>query len=76
MAAFPLLGAIIGEALWTNHISNNAEHGLVFLGFHVYVTLISTFLGAVLDITVSYLGKEELVTNVLKPFDHLRHSKR
>ena len=73
MAAFPLLGAIIGQAVWTNYLSTNAQHGLVFFGSYVYVTLISTFLGAVLDIAVSWMAKEHPVTNVLKPFEHLHH---
>ena len=73
MAAFPLLGAIIGEALWITHLSSNPSQGLVFLGFHVYVLLAATFIGALVDITVSWLAKEHPVADVVKTFQHTLH---
>ncbi len=70
MAAFPLLGLIIGEALWINHLSSNAEQGLVFLGIHLYVALAATFIGALVDISASWLAKEHPVSDVIKGFQH------
>ncbi len=70
MAAFPLLGMIIGEALWINHLSSNAEQGLVFFGLHVYVALVATFIGAMVDIGASWIAKEHPVTDVFKGFQH------
>ena len=73
MAAFPLLGMIIGEALWTNYLSSNAEQGLVFFGLHIYVALVSTFIGALVDIGASWLGKEHPVSDVFSGFQHSQH---
>ncbi len=70
MAAFPLLGMIIGEALWTNHLSSNAEQGLVFFGLHVYVALVATFIGAMVDIGASWLAKEHPVPDVFRGSQH------
>ncbi len=73
MAAFPLLGVIIGEALWTNHLSSSPDQGLVFLGFHIYVALASTFIGALVDIGASWLAKEHPVGDMFKGFQHTQH---
>ena len=58
MAAFPLLGMIIGEALWINHLSSSADQGLVFLGIHIYVALAATFIGALVDVGASWMANE------------------
>ena len=73
MAAFPLLGMIIGEALWINHLSSNAEQGLLFLGIHIYVALVATFVGALIDVAASWLAKEHPVSDVIKGFQHDQH---
>ena len=70
MAAFPLLGLIIGEAVWINHLSTSASQGLVFLGIHLYVALAATFIGALVDISASWLAKEHPVSDVIKGFQH------
>lgn len=70
MAAFPLLGLIIGEAVWINHLSTGASQGLVFLGIHLYVALAATFIGALVDIGASWLAKEHPVSDVIKGFQH------
>lgn len=74
MAAFPLLGMIIGEALWINHLSSNAEQGLIFLGLHIYVALVATFIGALVDIGASWLAKEHPVSDMLKAVPHPQHT--
>lgn len=73
MAAFPLLGLIIGEAVWINHLSSNPEQGLIFLGVHIYVALVATFIGALVDMGVSWLSKEHPVSDVMKGFEHHQH---
>ena len=74
MAAFPLLGMIIGEAVWINHLSSNAEQGLVFLGVHIYVALVATFIGALVDIGASWWAKEHPVSDVIKGLPHSHQS--
>ncbi len=73
MAAFPLLGMIIGEAVWINHLSRNAEQGLIFLGLHIYVALVATFIGALVDIGASWMAKEHPVSDAFKGFHHTEH---
>ena len=73
MAAFPLLGLIIGEAVWVNNLSSNAEQGLMFLGIHIYVALVATFIGAIVDIGASWLANEHPVSDVIKGFHHDQH---
>lgn len=73
MAAFPLLGLIIGEAVWTNNLASNAEQGLIFLGVHIYVALVATFIGAMVDIGASWLAKEHPVADMFKGFQHSQH---
>lgn len=73
MAAFPLLGLIIGEAVWVNNMASNAQQGLIFLGVHIYVALIATFIGALVDVTASWLANEHPVSDVIKGFHHEQH---
>ena len=73
MAAFPLLGLIIGEGVWINHIAANAEQGLLFLGVHLYVALAATFVGALVDIAATWLAKEHPVSDAFKGLQH-QHS--
>ena len=75
-AAFPLLGIIVGQALWTNHFSSNASQGLVFLGFNVYVALVSTFIGTIADIGATWLAKEHTLNAAVKSFSHTLHLTR
>ena len=70
MAAFPLLGVIIGEAVWTRYLSASVGQGLVFSSFHIYVALVSTFIGTMVDLTVSWLAKEHPMADVLRTFEH------
>ncbi len=72
MATFPLLGVIIGEAIWGRYLSSSMGQGLVFLNLHIYVVLVSSFIGALVDIGVSWLAKEHPLGNVLKTADHTR----
>ena len=74
MAAFPFLGLIIGEALWVNQLSSNAEQGLDFLGVHIYVALVATFIGALIDVSASWLTKEHPVSDVIKGLPHSRQA--
>lgn len=74
MAAFPLLGVIIGEAVWTRYLSASVGQGLVFSSIHIYVALVSSFIGALVDLTVTWLAKEHPVSDVLRPFEHKQHA--
>ena len=69
MAAFPLLAIIIGEALYARYLASTVGQGLVFLGIHIYVALAATFIGAMVDIGVSWLAKEHHVVDVLKTLE-------
>ena len=53
MATFPLLGVIIGEAIWGRYLSSSVGTGLVFFNLHIYVVLVSSFIGALADVAVS-----------------------
>ncbi len=75
-AAFPLLAIIIGQALWTTHLSSNAAQGLVFLGFNVYVALVSTFIGVLADVGATWLAKEHTLNTAVKSFSHTLHLTR
>ena len=55
MAAFPFLGVVIGEALWSGPIDGSG--GLDFHGLHIYVALISSGAGAAIDVVVGKLAK-------------------
>ena len=61
MAAFPLLAVIIGEALFGKYLAGSVGEGLVFLNIHIYVALIATFVGSIVDIAVYWLAKEHPV---------------
>ncbi len=66
MAAFPLLGLVIGEALWGKYLAASVGSGLVFFDLHIYVALVSTFIGSLVDISVSWLAKEHPVGDFLR----------
>ena len=70
MGAFPLLGIVIGEALWGRYLSSGVGAGLMFYNLHIYVALVSTFTGALLDVGVSWVAKEHPVGAMLKVFEH------
>ena len=70
MATFPLLGVIIGEAIWGQYLSSSVGQGLVFFNLHIYVVLVSSFIGALADVAVSWLAKEHPVSNMLKTAVH------
>ena len=72
IAAFPLLAVVIGEALWTRYLATTAGQGLVFSGLNLYVALVATFIGALVDIGLTWLGKEYPVGGLLHPLRH-RH---
>ena len=55
MAAFPFLGVVIGQALWSGEF--NRTDGLYFYGLHIYVALISSLAGAAIDVIVGKLAK-------------------
>ena len=44
---------------------------LLFFGLHIFVVLVSTFVGALVDISISWVGKEHPL-----PFGHQEHSAR
>ena len=70
MAAFPLLGVIIGEALWTNHIASNPNEGLLWFDLHIYVVLISSFVGSLVDVALGWVAKEHPMTHYFKALEH------
>ncbi len=70
MTAFPLLGLIIGEAIFSRYLTGGVGRGLVFYGVHLYVALISTFIAATVDLGVTWLAKEHHVVDVLKTLEH------
>ena len=50
MAAFPFVGAIVGEELM--------DAGPSFFGLHLYVALVSTLAAVVVDITFTWLREQ------------------
>ena len=66
MAVFPFLGVVIGEALWVNHLAGSPTEGLQYFGLHVYVVLISSFAGSLVDVATGWLGKEHPMSNYFK----------
>lgn len=66
MAAFPLLGAVIGEALWVNHIASNPGEGLFYFNLHIYVVLVSSFIGSLADVALGWLAKDHSMSNYFK----------
>jgi len=75
-AAFPLMAIIIGQALWTTHLSSNAAQGLVFLGFNVYVALVSSFIGVLTEGAVAWMAKEHTIQTAVRSFSHTLHLTR
>jgi len=75
-AAFPLMAIIIGQALWTTHLSSNAAQGLVFLGFNVYVALVSSFIGVLTEGAVAWMAKENTIQTAVRSFSHTLHLTR
>ncbi|MFQ6030427.1 MAG: hypothetical protein ACE5Q6_23375 [Dehalococcoidia bacterium] len=70
MGAFPLVGVVIGEAIWTRYLAEAIGQGLVFLNVHIYVALVATFIAALVDIAFNWLAKESHITDVVKGFAH------
>ena len=56
MAAFPLVGAVVGESL--------VAAGPTFFGIHLYVILASTLAGAVSDLLVSWIQEQLPVSKI------------
>ena len=76
MAAFPLLGVIIGEAVWIKHLSGGVGQGLVFFDLHIYVVLVSTFIAALADKAISWLAKEHPIADMLHSSEHKQQPTR
>ena len=76
MTAFPLLSVVIGEAVWIKHLSGGTGQGLVFFDLHIYVALVSTFIGALVDKTISWLAKDHPIGDMLHPFKHKQQPTR
>ena len=72
MTAFPLLAIIIGEGIYAQYLASSVGQGLVFLNVHIYVALISTFVGSMADIAVSWLAKEHHIVGALKTLEPSR----
>ncbi|HZA25864.1 MAG TPA: hypothetical protein VFA32_25255 [Dehalococcoidia bacterium] len=70
MVAFPLVGVVIGEAIWSGYLAGAVGEGLVFFNLHIYVALVSTFVAALIDMAFSWLAAEHHVADVLKAFEH------
>jgi L-cystine uptake protein TcyP (sodium:dicarboxylate symporter family) len=70
MVAFPLVGLVIGEALWGKYLSGNMGAGLVFYDLHIYVALISTFIATLVDLAFSWLSREHPIADTFKGFMH------
>ena len=70
MTAFPLLGLIIGEAIFSRYLSGGVGRGLVIYGVHLYVALIATFIASMVDVAVTWVAKEHHVVDALKTLEH------
>jgi hypothetical protein len=70
MMAFPLVGMVIGEALWGKYLTGKIGPGLVFFDLHIYVALISTFIATLVDLALSWLSREHPIADTLKGFMH------
>ena len=57
----PIISVVIGEGVYGQYLASNVGQGMVFLNIHIYVALISTFIGSVVDIGVNWLAKEHPV---------------
>ena len=73
MMAFPLVGMVIGEALWGKYLTSNIGTGLVFFDLHIYVALISTFIATLVDLAFSWLSREHPIADTFKEFTHTQH---
>ena len=76
MAAFPLLGVVIGEAVWTKHFFGGVGQGLIFFDLHIYVVLVSTFIGTLADKAISWLAKEHPIGDMLNNSKHKQQPTR
>ena len=56
VAAFPFVGAILGEALVTV--------GPTYFGLHLYVVIVSTLLAALTDIVVTWIQQRTPVSRI------------
>ena len=70
MAAFPLLGVVIGEAIWNKYLSAGMGQGLAFGGLHVYVVLVSSFIAVLVDMFVAWIAKEHSIAHLLHLPEH------
>ena len=68
MTAFPLVGVVIGEALWARYLSENVGQGLVFFDLHIYVALVSTLAAALVDAAFSWLAIGQHITKAFEQF--------
>lgn len=66
MAAFPLVGVVIGEALWARYMSGSTFSGLVFWGLDIYPVVLFSFVAALLDVTFGWLAREHHVSSAFK----------
>jgi len=66
VAAFPLIGVVIGEALWAKYMTGSTLSGLVFWNLNIYPVLMFTFIAALLDVTFGWLSREHHITSVVK----------
>jgi hypothetical protein len=69
MAAFPLVGVILGEAIWDKYLAGAIGLGLVFLDLNIYVALVSAFIAALADVAFSWLSREYRVATFIKAFE-------
>ncbi len=63
MAAFPFVGVVIGEALWSGPM--NGSGGLDFHGLHIYVALVSSLAGVAIDVVVGKLAKVLPISEII-----------
>ncbi len=56
MAAFPFVGAVVGESL--------VAAGPTFFGLHLYVVLVSTFAGAVTDLLLTWIQEQLPISKI------------
>ena len=67
IAAFPLIGLIMTEAIWENYTLGGPE----FMGLHVAAVALGTGVAALADGLVESLSRETHVSKVLGAFTHL-----
>ncbi len=56
MAAFPLVGAVLGETM--------VSIGPSFFGLHLYVVLVSTLVAVTVDFTFKWIGEQSPVSRI------------